>query len=114
MGESTGGGRGDCEFFQVHGMKIFLVSKKEKSGTLLIQCNANSYCEHITGGRNVHFYVCGGLLAPTCDFSFCLCLCLSGIKSEYCNFFPRRVQGHRKLTACCIEHTTRSIAVVSR
>ena len=42
-------------------------------GKLFIQCNTDSWCEHIAGGGNVNLYGCVCLLAPVC--AVCLCVC---------------------------------------
>ena len=35
-------------------------------GKLLIQCNRNCCCEHITGGVNIYLYGCVSVLTPVC------------------------------------------------
>ena len=35
---------------------------------LLIQCNKDSCCKHITGGVNIYLYWCVSLVAPECLF----------------------------------------------
>ena len=35
-------------------------------GKLLIQCNRNCCCEHVTGGVNICLYGCVSVLTPVC------------------------------------------------
>ena len=45
-------------------------------GKLLIPCNRNSCCEHITDGVNIYLYRCVSILAPTCPVCVCVCVCV--------------------------------------
>ena len=45
-------------------------------GKLLIPCNRNSCCEHITDGVNIYLYRCVSILAPTCPLCVCVCVCV--------------------------------------
>ena len=47
---------------------------------LFIQCNKDSFCEHIIGGANIYLYGCVSILVPEYAMSLyvCgLCMCVS-------------------------------------
>ena len=48
---------------------------------LFIQCNTESFCEHITGSINIYLHACVSPLVPVC--AMCLCLSMCDIKSEF-------------------------------
>ena len=41
---------------------------------LFIQCNKDSFCEHIIGGANISLYGCVSILVP--EYAMCLCMCV--------------------------------------
>ena len=75
----------------------------------VIQCNKDSYCEHIAGGVNMYLYECVRLLALECAVCLCVCVfvCLCDIKSEYKG---KNTLCHTSINVklCCIKHTSRS------
>ena len=41
---------------------------------LFIQCNKDSFCEHIIGGANIYLHGCVSILVP--EYAMCLCMCV--------------------------------------
>ena len=59
------------------------IEKKKKKMISVIQCNKDSYCEHIAGGVNMYLYECVRLLALECAVCLCvLCLCVCVILKQ--------------------------------
>ena len=63
----------------------FLISGNYSSNViqskLFIQCNTESFCEHITGSINIYLHRCVSPLVPVCAMYLCLSVC--DIKSEF-------------------------------
>ena len=76
---------------------------------LFIQCNKDSFCEHIIGGANISLYGCVSILVP--EYAMCLCMCVVCV----C-VYQIRVQQKKhiicqmsvNLMPCCIKHSSRS------